>query len=116
MAFVFALPLSAGGIAGAATFSGRTLVLDADTVIVSGEQVQLQGINAPELTQTRLNAEYHRHPCGTVSTDALIDLIGGLPLTCVGDTSDRYGRLLATCYLGDLDVNGWLVRHGYALA
>ncbi len=34
--FVLALLLFSGGVADAATFSGRTLVLDADTVILSG--------------------------------------------------------------------------------
>ena len=28
----------------------------------------------------------------------------------------RGGQFLATCFLGDLDLNGWLVLHGYALA
>ena len=28
----------------------------------------------------------------------------------------RYKRLLATCYLDDLNVNAWLVQYRYALA
>ena len=27
---------------------------------------------------------------------------------------DRYGRFLGICYLNELDLNGWLVRNGYA--
>ena len=100
----------------AATLTGRPLVLDADTVIMSGERIRLKGIDAPETTQRCLDGEQQSYPCGQVATNALIDKIGISPLTCVGETRDRYGRLLATCYLDDLDVNGWLVQHGYALA
>ena len=100
----------------AATLTGQPLVLDADTVIMSGERIRLKGIDAPETTQRCLDAEQQSYPCGQVATNALIDKIGISPLTCVGDTRDRYGRLLATCFVDDLDVNGWLVQHGYALA
>ena len=100
----------------AATLTGQPLVLDADTVIMSGERIRLKGIDAPETTQRCLDAEQQSYPCGQVATNALIDKIGISPLTCVGDTRDRYTRLLATCFLDDLDVNDWLVQHGYALA
>ena len=100
----------------AATLTGRPLVLDADTVILSGERIRLKGIDAPETTQSCLNEDQQSYPCGQVSTHALIDKIGISPLTCIGDTRDRYKRIQATCYLDDLDMNGWLVQQGYALA
>ena len=100
----------------AATLTGQALIFDADTVILSGERIRLKGIDSPETTQRCLDAEQQDYPCGQVSTHALIDKIGISPLTCVGDTRDRYGRLLATCYLDDLEVNAWLVQYGYALA
>ena len=62
------------------------------------------------------HAEQQSYPCGQVATNALIDKIGISPPTCVGDTRDRYTRLLATCFVDDLDGNGWLVQHEYALA
>lgn len=40
----------------------------------------------------------------------------GLDNNAFGRSRDRYTRLLATRYLDDLDVNGWLVEYGYALA
>ena len=95
-----------GGMAEAAIFTGRPLILDADTIIMSGERIRLKGIDAPETTQRCLDTERRSYPCGTVATDALINRIGVSPLTCAGNTRDRYGRLLATCFLGDLDVNG----------
>ena len=100
----------------AASLTGQPLVLDADTVIMSGERIRLKGIDAPETTQRCLDAWQQLYPCGRVATNALIDKIGISPLTCVGDARDRYTRLLATCFVDDLDVNGWLVQLGYALA
>ena len=96
-----AVLLCCSSTAEAATFTGRPLVVDADTVIMSGERIRLKGIDAPEITQRYLDAEQQSYPGGQVSTHALIDKIGVSPLTCIGD---------------DLDVNGWLVQHGYALA
>ena len=100
----------------AATLTGRPIVLDADMVIMSGERIRLKGIDAPETTQRCLDAEEQSYPYGQAATNALIDKIGVSSLTCIGDTRDRYKRLLATCYLGGLAVNGWLVQQGYALA
>ena len=73
-----------GGTTEAATFTGRPLVLDSDTVILSGERIRLKGIDAPETTQSCLDAEQKSYPCGQVSTYALIDKIGISPLTCIG--------------------------------
>ena len=42
--------------------------------------------------------------------------IGKASITCKGDTRDQYDRLIAVCYLDDMDLNGWLVRQGHALA
>ena len=29
---------------------------------------------------------------------------------------DRYGRIVAVCYLGHQDLNQWMVKEGWALA
>ena len=99
-----------------AELTGRLLILDADTVILSGERIRLKGIDAHETTQRCLDAKQQSYPCGQVSTHALIDQIGVSPLRCIGDTRDRYKRVLATCYLDDLDINAWLVQYGYTVA
>ena len=36
--------------------------------------------------------------------------------TCTDRGEDRYDRTLAICYLGDLDLNAWMVTEGWALA
>ena len=35
---------------------------------------------------------------------------------CVGDTKDRYGRLIANCFVDGYNVNARLVYEGLALA
>ena len=57
-----------------------------------------------------------RYDCGKEVTSALRVKIGKASITCKGDTRDQYDRLIAVCYLDDLDLNGWLVRQGHALA
>ena len=54
--------------------------------------------------------------CGQQAALALADKIGVGNVTCTDRGTDRYGRTLAICYLGDLDLNGWLVAEGWALA
>lgn len=39
-----------------------------------------------------------------------IDLVGAREL------ADRYGRIVATCFVGDEDAGAWLVVQGWALA
>ena len=45
-----------------------------------------------------------------------MDKIGTASIRCVGTARDRHHQVLARCYLDDLDLNGWLVQHGHALA
>ena len=32
------------------------------------------------------------------------------------DKLDRYKRYIGVCFLGDIDLNKWMVRNGYAVA
>ena len=41
---------------------------------------------------------------------------GGDADTLAGAGADRCQRLLGICFLGELDVNGWLVANGHAVA
>jgi endonuclease YncB( thermonuclease family) len=51
-----------------------------------------------------------------VSTDLLHDLINNQIVTCIGNTTDRYKRLIAVCYANGIDLNAALVDAGLALA
>lgn len=94
---------------------GRASIIDGDSLEIRGVQIRLDGIDAPEGSQTcTLNGQRWR--CGRDAAFALADRSGTLPVRCIGDSVDRYGRLLATCYAGGENLNGWLVREGWAVA
>jgi len=94
---------------------GIASVLDADTLVVAEVRVRLIGIDAPEDDQTCL-VDDHEWPCGQVATAAVDDLVGVEPVHCEVYGHDRWGRALAVCYQGGLDLNAAIVRSGWALA
>ena len=76
-----------------------------------------QGIDAPEAAQACRQASGQRYRCGDRATEALRARIGAGAVTCTIEGRDRYNRALGICYAADgTDLNGWLVRQGYALA
>ncbi|WP_152415411.1 thermonuclease family protein [Caenispirillum salinarum] len=94
---------------------GRATVIDGDTLAIAGKRVRLHGIDAPETGQICGHLGRQRR-CGQLAANALDGLIGRRPVSCAGRDHDRYGRLVAVCYLGGTDLNAWMVRHGHALA
>ncbi len=94
---------------------GPASVIDGDTIEIHGRRIRLHGIDAPESKQTcRTDGEQWR--CGQKASLALADKIGRSPLRCEQSDLDHYGRIVATCYLGDEVLNPWLVANGWALA
>ena len=100
----------------AAELNGKPRIIDGDTLEISGQRIRLLGIDAPESKQKckkNNGLEYH---CGTMATFALAELIEEHWVKCVGEENDRYGRLIATCFTGPIDLNENMVRRGWALA
>lgn len=87
-------------------------MVDGDTLVIGNERIRLFGIDAPESNQDCGDG----WPCGREATNAVEDLIGGKSVRCEGDTRDFYGRLIAVCYAGSVDIGGNFVRRGLALA
>jgi hypothetical protein len=87
-----------------ADVSGEPTVIDGDTIVVAGERVRLQGIDAPELHQT-CTAYGQEWACGRTSAEWLSDYLRERQADCVGHARDRYDRLLAVCYGGE-SING----------
>jgi endonuclease YncB( thermonuclease family) len=94
---------------------GQAQVIDGDTLEVAGERIRLHGIDAPESRQTCMISGIG-WPCGRGAKDELSLVTAGRTVTCKGDKRDRYGRLIAVCYVGGEDVNARMVRDGWALA
>jgi len=98
-----------------ADVTGTPSVIDGDTLEISGARIRLHGIDAPESRQLcRKDGQSYR--CGQQATVALNGLIARSSVRCKARDRDRYGRIVAICFLGDLDLNDWLVRQGHAVA
>jgi len=84
-------------------------VLDGDTIeIEDGQRVRYLGINAPESGQ----------PFSTEATRENERLVAGRTVNLEFDiqTQDRYGRLLAHIWVGNMLVNKEIVKNGYAVS
>lgn len=99
-----------------AEITGVPSVIDGDTLEIRGERIRLHGIDAPEGRQLCVKPTDERWRCGQRAALMLADLIDRRPVRCEGDERDRYGRLIAVCYLGNLDLNRWMVENGWAVA
>jgi len=98
-----------------ADVASQVKVIDGDTISIGITRYRLHGIDAPEKRQfcaigTRPVA------CGALATEALNSLIAGRPPQCRTVDTDRYGRSVAVCRIGNIDIARWMVQRGYALA
>ena len=97
-----------------ADITGRASVIDGDTIEIRDQRIRLFGIDAPEGRQRcKLNGKPWR--CGKQSTFALAEFIGKAWVRCNERDRDRYKRIVAVCFLGNKNINAWMVRNGWAL-
>jgi endonuclease YncB( thermonuclease family) len=96
--------------------TGRAAVLEGDTIEINGQKIRLHGIDAPQHRQTCHDRRGLLYRCGLKSKTALDLFLWRNEITCHILTSDKYGRKLANCSLGQVDVADWLVRQGHAVA
>ena len=97
---------------------GQIKIVDADTIILNKEKIRLHGIDAPE-TEQSCYIEEEAWPCGIKATEYLKKLLEGVStpsLLCKISSKDRYGRSIAVCYVGEININRNLVENGWALA
>jgi endonuclease YncB( thermonuclease family) len=100
----------------AAELVGIPRVVDGDTLTIGPAKIRLQGVDAPETDQVCLNASGQQWTCGIEARDRLASHIAGRKIRCVSTDIDIYGRELARCSVGGEDLNGWMVREGWAVA
>ena len=92
-----------------------THVVDGDTFVMGRERVRLWGVDAPEGRQLCQDAAGRSFKCGDGARDRLKALIGGRPLDCRERDRDAYGRLVAQCRSGSVDLGEAMVRAGWAV-
>jgi succinoglycan biosynthesis protein ExoI len=112
----FAL-IAVGAAAAAEPIIGDATVIDGDTIEISGERVQLYGVDAPEVWQVCLDETGADYRCGKESSLALAAFLSASrPIRCEFAGRDRYGRYIGACFRADgKDVNRWLVESGNAI-
>ncbi|SEC00811.1 Endonuclease YncB, thermonuclease family [Bradyrhizobium erythrophlei] len=114
LVFLFAI-IFLGPVRGA-DLKGIPTVTDADTVVISGSTIRLDGIDAPESDQVCLDKNGKNWSCGIAARDALVKQFGLVEWTCRTTGQETYSRRLATCFAGEENINQWLVRTGWAMS
>ena len=99
----------------AAEIAGRATVIDGDTIEMRGQRIRLFGIDSPESAQL-CRADQKTYRCGQQAALALADRIGERTVRCQQRDVDRYGRVVAVCYVGGEDLDRWMVEQGWAVA
>ena len=95
--------------------AGIPKVTDGDSIRIGDVRIRLFGIDAPESRQ-KCSYQGEEWRCGWESTNALANIIGQHWVTCLKRSSDRYGRVVAICKVGPIDLSAWMVVNGWALA
>lgn len=109
------LALLAPSPAAAQSFSGPATAIDGDTLRMDDERIRLFGIDAPESTQS-CDRKGARWACGSDARALLADMVAGRTVECTQQDRDVYGRIVASCRVGDSDLGGVMVREGLAIA
>ena len=101
---------------GAETVSGRiTKHIDGDSFEIGATEIRLFGVDAFEGRQecSRGGVPWD---CGAAAADKLRELASNRELVCEPRDTDAYGRTVAVCRVGGVDLGAEMVRSGLALA
>jgi endonuclease YncB( thermonuclease family) len=95
--------------------SGRAVITDGDSFEIGSTSIRLFGIDAPEGQQscTRNGLDW---ACGNEAERQLRRLIGERNVTCTQRDVDDYGRIVAVCRSGNVDLAAEMARLGFATA
>lgn len=94
--------------------TGTARAIDGDSVVVNGREMRLKGMDAPESRQT-CEISGQQTPCGRQAANELRRWLARGPLTCTGNETDRYNRLLVVCRVNGQDIGAEMVRNGFAV-
>jgi endonuclease YncB( thermonuclease family) len=95
--------------------AGEARVIDGDTLEIAGDRYRLHGIDAPETRQI-CRRDGLDWLCGQEAAAYLRQLVRGRGVECKARGRDRYGRTVAVCWAGSMDLNQAMVAAGLAWA
>ncbi len=82
--------------------------------MVDAQRIRLYGIDALEARQNCRKGGVI-WPCGLEAKTALRLMVEDRDVVCKERDRDRYGRVVAVCFVEGQDINAALVRQGWAL-
>lgn len=87
------------------------------TAVLEGDTIKVQLSSGPIIVRlANIDAPEPRQPGGLEARNALNDRLIGEEITLDVTPQDRDERLIAVVYLGDENINAWLVKQGHAWA
>ena len=95
--------------------SGPALIVDGDSLEIGSTSIRLFGVDAFEGRQT-CTRDGTPWRCGAAAAAKLAELAASGPLVCARRDIDNYGRTVARCTAGSIDLAAELARSGLALA
>ena len=98
------------------TIQGPARVLDGDTLEIGPVLVRLNGIDAPEVTQTCDRKGGGRWRCGKAASEHLAGLTENRQVVCDALDRDPYGRIISRCTVDGVELAGAMIDAGLAWA
>lgn len=126
LSIVVALSMGTPAETASADLEGKACVESGDTIYVGGKRgkrecrggiaVRLRGIDAPEMGQTCKHPNGRFFLCGRYAASFLLERIMREKVSCEGDTKNKDGMILGTCFVGKTNLNMLMVDQGWAVA
>ena len=95
---------------------GDTIDVDIDlgfSIILKKQRVRLLGINAPE-SRTRDLVEKEKGLAAKAKVQEMCPVGSNVTIKTYLDKKGKYGRLLGEIIIDDVNLNNYLVEHGFA--
>lgn len=99
----------------AQSYTGNVSIIDGDTIDMAGTRIRLHGIDAVEREQT-CTRDMGVWACGKEASATLGDIIRGRPVECTQTDTDRFGRVVAKCFVKSIDLSSAMADAGLAVA